>query len=254
MKPVVTFFMTIMILVAFSCTGGSSGDGSERKSKARHAADTGFTGTRSYTKGGLIVKEVRYSNGIREGLTKTFYRGGATEQEIMYSDNARNGEAKWFYPDGKLFRVTPYENDTINGAQVQYYKNGNIKARINYINGIRVPQLEEFAMSGAKITDYPTVTYRVNDIYNSKGVYKVFIEMSDLTENVKYYRGDFVDGLVDLSVCNPLLQTATTGYLDLKKSEGTSADSVTVIAAYLTGYGNRIYYRLAIPLPYKDLN
>ena len=254
MKPLITFFLTVMILAAFSCTGGAPGDGGGRKSKERHAADTGFTGTRSYTKDGVVVKEVHFSNGIREGLARTFYRGGVTEQEITYSDNARNGEAKWFYPDGKLFRITPYENDTINGSQVQYYKNGNVKARINYVNGMRVPGLEEFAMSGAKITDYPGVTYRVNDTYDSKGVYKIFIEMTDLSENVKYYRGDFVNGLVDLTVCTPLLQTATTGYLDMKKTEGAAADSVTVIAAYLTGYGNRLYHRLAIPLPYSDLN
>ncbi len=78
--------------------------------------------------------------------------------------------------------------------------------------------------------------------------------MSDLAENVKYYRGDFTDGMVDLTVLTPLLQTATTGYLDLKKTPGHSADSVTVVAGYLTGYGNRLYYRMSIPLPYKDLN
>lgn len=252
MKPVITFFLALMILAAFSCTGGAPSDGGGRKEK--QAADTGYTGMRNYMRNGVKVREVHYTNGVREGLTRTFYRGGVTEQEIMYSGDSRNGVAKWFYPDGKLFRVTPYENDTINGAQIQYYKNGKVKARINYINGIRSPHLEEYAMSGAKVTDYPEATYRVIDLYREKGIYKIFIEMSDLSENVNYYRGDYVNGLVDLSVCKPLLQTATTGYLDMKKTQGASADSVTVIAAYLTAYGNRLYYRIAVPLPYKDLN
>ncbi len=168
-------------------------------------------------------------------------------------DGARNGEAKWFYPDSKLFRVTPYENDTINGDQIQYYKSGRVKARINYINGNRSPMLDEYEMSGVKVTDYPKLTYKVIDKYREKGVYKIYVEMSDLSETVNYYRGDFVNGLVDLSVCKPLLQSATTGYLDMIKSDSTGADSVVVIAAYLTNFGNRLYYRIAIPLPYKDL-
>jgi len=241
-----------MIVVAFSCTGGTPGDGGGRKEK--HAADTGYTGMKNYMRDGVKVKEVHFTNGVREGLTRTFYRGGVTEKEIIYSNGARNGEAKWYYPDSKLFRVTPYENDTINGSQIQYYKNGKVKARINYINGIRSPKLEEYAMSGVRVTDYPEVTYRVTDNYRERGIYKIFIEMSDLAENVKYYRGDYVNGLVDLSVCKSLLQTATTGYLDMKKTDGAAADSVTVIAGYLTGFGNRLYYRIAIPLPYKDLN
>jgi len=251
MKPVITILMTVLIVAAFSCTGGNPGDGGGRKEK--QAADTGYTGLKNYMRDGVKVKEVHFTNGVREGLTRTFYRGGVTEQEIPYRDGARNGEAKWFYPDSKLFRVTPYENDTINGAQIQYYKSGRVKARINYVNGVRSPGLDEYAMSGVKVTEYPEVTYRTTDLYNEKGVYKIFVEMSNLTENVNYYRGDFVNGLVDLSVCKPLLQTATTGYLDMKKSDSAGADSVVVIAAYLTDFGNRLYYRIAIPLPYKDL-
>lgn len=75
-----------------------------------------------------------------------------------------------------------------------------------------------------------------------------------MAENVKYYRGDYVDGLVDMDSLTLLLQTATTGYLDLQKTPGHHADSVVVIGSYLTQFGNRLYYRLPVPLPYKDLN
>jgi len=75
-----------------------------------------------------------------------------------------------------------------------------------------------------------------------------------MAENGKFYRGDYINGLVDLDSLNPMLQTVTTGYLDLQKRPGHKADSVVVIASYLTQFGNRLYYRLAIPLPYKDLN
>jgi hypothetical protein len=245
--------MTLTILIIVSCSGGT-GDAGRRKEGARHEADTGYTGIKNYIKNDVKVKEVEYKNGVRSGLTRTYYRGGVTEQEIIYSEGVKNGEAKWYYPDGKLFRVTPYLNDTINGSQIQYYKNGHVKAKLDYVEGKRVPGLQEYSMNGSLVTGYPEVTYRFIDEYKERGVYKLFIEMSDKAENVKYYRGDYTNGLVDLSLCTPLLQTATTGYLDLKKTEGHSADSVIVIVSYLTGYGNRLFYRLAVPLPYKDIN
>lgn len=217
-------------------------------------ADTGFTGVKNYMHDDIKLKEVTYNNGIREGMTRTFYKGGALEQEIPYTGDKKNGEAKWYYPDGKLFRVTPYVNDTINGDQIQYYKSGLVKARLSYSDGKRLPGIEEYMMSGEKVTGYPEVRYRIGDRYAERGTCKIFIEFSDIAENVKFYRGDYVNGLVDMDSLVLLLQTATTGYLDLQKTPGHKADSVVVIASYLTQFGNRLYYRLAIPLKYKDLN
>jgi len=129
-----------------------------------------------------------------------------------------------------------------------------VKAKLDYVDGKRLPGIEEYTMNGEKVTTYPEIIQRINDRYNERGLYKVFIEMSDLAENVKYYRGDLINGLVVLDSLTPMLQTTTTGYLDLKKTQGHQADSIVVIASYLTQFGNRLYYRLSIPLPYKDLN
>ncbi|MDX9772553.1 MAG: hypothetical protein RBT02_03920 [Bacteroidales bacterium] len=241
-----------LMVLAVSCGGGSSeADG---KKKEGHVPDTGFTGVRTYVKENIKLKEVEFSNGVRQGMTRTYYKGGVLEQEIPYVDGKKNGEARWYYPDSKLFRVTPYVNDTISGSQIQYYKSGRVKAKLDYVDGKRLPGIEEYTMNGEKVTTYPEIIQRINDRYNERGLYKVFIEMSDLAENVKYYRGDLINGLVVLDSLTPMLQTTTTGYLDLKKTQGHQADSIVVIASYLTQFGNRLYYRLSIPLPYKDLN
>jgi len=253
MKHLTLLTAAIIMVLASACGGRTGGDGAGRK-KEGQVADTGYTGVKNYIKDNIKLKEVYFRNGIREGMTRTFYKGGALEQEIPYSADKKNGEAKWFYPDGKLFRVTPYLNDTIHGDQVQYYKSGRVKARLSYVDGKRVPGIEEFMMNGEKVTDYPELRFRVNNRYEERGGYKVFIEFTDMAENVKFYRGDYVNGLVDMDSLALLLQTATTGYLDLQKTPGHKADSVVVIASYLTQFGNRLYYRLAIPLPYKDLN
>jgi len=254
MKPISTLFLTIIILLAFSCSSGNPTEKGNKDEKSGHRGDTGYTGVKSYYSGEFKLKEVEFKNGIKTGISRTYFKGGIIKSEINYADNVKSGEAKEYYADGKLFRVTPYLKDTISGTQIQYYKNGKAKAKINYVDGRREPILSEYDMNGIKLTDYPELTYRVIDNYKTDGVYKIFVEMSDVSENVKYYRGDYINGLVDLSVCTPLLQSTTTGYLDMKKGEANSADSVTVIASYLTNYGNRLYYRISIPLPYNDLN
>ncbi len=252
MKQLLSILSIITLVFAVSCNQGKSGNSADSM-RGSNVPDTGFTGTQRYKQGDNIHRTVEFKNGLKDGITRTFYKGGALEQEITYVNDKKDGPSKWYYPDGKLFRVTPYENDTINGDQIQYYKNDRKRAIISYNNGKRVPSVIEYEKDGTKITDYPNVTFRVTDNYNEKGVYKIFIEMSDLSENNLYYRGDFVNGLVDLDSLEQLKQNATTGYLDLKKAEGVSSDSVTVIAGYLTSSGNRYYRRLAIPLPYKDL-
>ncbi len=254
MKAIANLFLTFTIFFVFSCGGGNPSEKSSKEEKTGHQPDTGYTGTKSYYSGEYKLKEVQFENGIKSGIARTYYKGGVLRSEIIYVANVKSGDAKEYYPDGKLFRVTPYLNDTINGTQIQYYKSGKAKAKINYTEGRRDPKLSEYDMNGIILKDYPEITYRVIDNYKTNGVYKLFIEMSDLSENVKYYRGDYVNGLVDLSACTPLLQNATTGYLDMKKGQVNSADSVVVISSYLTAYGNRLYYRIAIPLPYNDLN
>ncbi|HNX66775.1 MAG TPA: hypothetical protein PKH02_07820 [Bacteroidales bacterium] len=254
MKNLLCLFAIIAIIAASSCSNGSRGTGANAGSKRSHQADTGFTGIENYKVKGVIKKTVSYKNGVKDGLTKTYFNEAAVEQEIPYVDGKKNGLAKWYYTDGFVFRTTPYENDTINGEQIQYYKSGKIRAKMKYDNGKRYPGLDEYEMDGTKITDYPKLVYHINDNYKEKGTVKILVEMSDLSEGTKYYRGRFVNGLVDLGACTPLLQSATTGYIDLKKAEGVSSDSVYIIGAYLTRFGNRFYTSVAIPMPYKDLN
>jgi len=253
MKQFSAITAIVIVILAASCGGGTGDTGGGRK-KSGHVPDTGYTGVRNYIRDNVKIREVEFRNGIKEGMTRTYYKGGVIEQEIPYVADKKNGEAKWYYPDSKLFRVTPYVNDTIHGSQIQYYKSGRVKAKIDFTDGKRHPGLEEYTMNGERVTSYPGIRYHANDRYEERGLYKIFIEMTDMAENVKYYRGDLVNGLVDMDSLKPLLQTATTGYLDLQKTMGHKADSVVVVASYLTGFGNRLYYRLSIPLPFKDLN
>jgi antitoxin component YwqK of YwqJK toxin-antitoxin module len=254
MKNIFCLLTVIGIFAVFSCSNGGGNTSATANNKRSHQADTGFTGVENYKVNGVVKKTVSYKNGVKDGLTKTYFNAAAVDQEIPYVDGKKNGISKGYYIDGFLFRTTPYENDTINGEQIQYYKSGKVRARMKYDQGKRYPGLDEYEMDGTKISNYPKLVYHINDNYKEKGSIKILVEMSDMSEGTKYYRGKLTNGMVNLDACKPLLQSATTGYVDMRKTAGVSADSVHIIGAYLTKLGNRYFMQIAIPLPYKDLN
>ena len=71
--------------------------------------DTGFTGIKNMMSNGILVREVSYKNGVRNGETKT-YHGGYLYQTFWYENDLRQDSGKWYYNTGQVFRSTPYVN------------------------------------------------------------------------------------------------------------------------------------------------
>jgi hypothetical protein len=252
MKTISYLFVILFILyIAAGCTGKGSGN---KSIEAATVPDTGFTGIKKYTSGNYLVKEVTFKNGIREGLMKSFYQDGQLRQTFWYENNMREDSSCWFHPDGKLFRTTPYKHDTVDGIQKQFYKNGEIRAKIGYSKGYRSGLFQEFDQNGKLVTGYPEVVVDFKDDYNSRGIYRIMLSLSDKSKKVKFYRGDFTDGRFDTTMVKPIKTVDGKAILDLKKTGSTKSDSVSIVAEIPTFFGNRLLTVKKISLPYKDLN
>lgn len=249
-------FSGIIIFLLISCGNNTS----EKKTAQNEpdtlfsVPDTGFTGIRQYYSKEDLVKEVTFRNGVREGLMKTYYTDGKLRQTFMYRNGVREDTACWYYTDGMtVFRETLYKNDTMNGDQTQYYRNGIVKAKMRYINGSRTPDLLEYSSNGKLITDYPDLIYKIKDEYNSTGLFKINLELSVRTIKVKFYRGEFTNGVFDTLKVKAIPVKSGIGYLELKKSKELNSGKVGIIASFLTGFGNRKFIYKSIDLPYNDL-
>jgi hypothetical protein len=216
--------------------------------------DTGYTGILQYMSGQLLVKEVTFKNGVREGLMKSFYQDGRVRMTFWYENGLREDSSKFYYLEGQLFRSTPYKRDTIDGIQKQYYRNGRLKAKIGYIKGLRTPYLEEFTPQGKLVGGYPGLVVSIQDNYRTKGVYRILLELSDKSTMVKYYQGDFSKGVFDTAHCKTINTIKGIGYLDLKKTGSATTGSVGIIAKILTNFSNNHLVYKKIELPYNDLN
>jgi hypothetical protein len=204
--------------------------------------------------GGHVAMETTFKNGIRQGLSKTFYASGKLRGTLLYENGLREDSAKWYFEEGQVFRTTPYKRDTVDGIQKQYFRNGKLKAIIGYKKGLRTFEFEEYDMKGKKVQDYPGLIINEKDEYNSKGTYTILLTLSDKAAKVKYYRGEFGNGLFDSTRCEKIKIINGIGTLDLKKSGTAQNATVEVLAAIMTFYGNNYLVSKKIELPYKDLN
>lgn len=258
MKPLKNYFPFLLsVLTAIlisSCGGGESGKKASLKERENLSVpDTGYTGVKKYYSGTRLVKEVTFKNGIRNGETKTYYQGGQLYQRFWYENDLREDSAKWYYLEGQVFRSTPYRHDTIDGIQVQYYRSGRVKAKIGYSKGLRTPFFQEFTQDGRLVTGYPEIVASVNDEYSTKGLVRVNLALSDASEKVAFYRGEFSNGVFDTTKCQLLKTVKGKASINLIKSNTPQPNYVNVVAEIITGFGNRYLTSKKIDLPYNDL-
>lgn len=246
--------MLLIILLISGCSGrGTSKKESAVESDTISVPDTGYTGIKQFFSGQRIIKEVTFENGIRQGEMKSFYPGGQLYQTFWYENGLREDSARWYYTEGQVFRSTPYKHDTIDGIQIQYYRTGRVKAKIKYIKGLRAPFLEEFLQDGKLVKGYPDIAFTFTDNYNTTGRFRINLELTDNSTKVKFYRGDFVNGVFDTTKCIKINSPNGKGFIDLRKSGSPQPEYLGVIGEIVTGFGNKYLTYKKIDLPYKDL-
>jgi antitoxin component YwqK of YwqJK toxin-antitoxin module len=248
----------ILILIAITIFIGCNGKKPSENAKAADSGkevlpDTGFTGIKKMMSGRYVVSEIEFKNGIKDGLMRTFYLSGKLRQTFMYINGVKEDSAKWYYEEGQLFRTTPFKNDTIDGIQKQFYRTGRIRAKIGWSKGMRTPFIQEFDNNGKLMGNYPEIVVTETDEYNSKGLYKIGLRLSNDQKKVKFFRGEFTDGRFDTTKCRPVNTLEGKALLELKKSSSPTDASVNVIAEIVTPLGNKYLAQKKITLPYSDL-
>ena len=255
MKILHSSSLTILIfLLIYGCSGrGPAKKDSSGETDTISVADTGYTGIKKYYSGPRLVKEITFKNGVRQGLMKSYYPGGQLYQTFWYENGLREDSARYYYTQGQVFRATPYKHDTVDGIQVQYYRTGKVKARIKYINGYRAPDIEEFTPEGRPVSGYPEIAYSITDNYGSAGRFRINLELSDKSTKVKFYRGDFTNGVFDTTKCVKINTIEGKAIINLTKSNSPQQKYLGVIGEIITGFGNRYLAYKRIELPYPDL-
>jgi hypothetical protein len=245
--------LTISILVGCNGKGTAKKETSLPVTDTVTVPDTGYTGIKQYMSGKYLVKEITFKNGVREGLMKQFYVTGEVRQTFWYRNGFREDSSMWYYQEGQKFRVTPYKRDTADGIQRQYYRTGRLRAKLGYSKGLRTTFFQEFTPEGKLVGGYPSLVVNTLDNYKTNGTYKISLGLSDKSVNVRFWRGELINGLFDTAHCQKLKVIRGIASIDLKKTNKTGLSSVNVIAEILTNFGNNYLVYKKIGLPYNDL-
>ncbi len=248
------FSGTIIVLLAFLITCGCACKSSGKKDRGTENDSIFFPDSivKYYSKQ-LLLKEVSFRNGVRNGLTKTYYPGGQLYQTFWYVDDHREDSSGYYYLEGQIYRTTPYKHDTIDGIQRQYYRTGGIKAKIGFSKGLRTRFFQEFTREGKLVTGYPEIVAEINDEYKTSGNYRINLSLSDTGKNVKFYRGEFTDNRFDTAKYQVIKTADGKATLALKKTGSTKPEYVGIIGEIITSFGNRYITYKKIDLPYNDL-
>lgn len=246
---------TLIVFLILIFTGGcmNKGSGKRDRSSENYSIFVPDSIVKYYSQQ-VLLKEVSFRNGVRNGLTKTYYPGGQLYQTFWYVNDLREDSSSWYYTQGQVFRTTPYKHDTIDGIQRQYYRTGEIRAKIGFSKGLRTHYFEEFTKDGKRVTNYPEIVAEINDEYKSSGRYRINLSLSDNGEKVKFYRGEFTDNRFDTAKCHLIRTIDGKATLSLKKTDTPKQNYVGIIGEITTAFGNRYLAYKKIDLPYNDLN
>ncbi|HDZ40462.1 MAG TPA: hypothetical protein ENH59_02115 [Bacteroidetes bacterium] len=243
-------YMAIALILATACQNtGDKREASDDKGETENKAEV-----KKYYNKGKLVKEVTFRNDVRNGICRNYYDDGRLKRTIWYENGLKEDTARWYYPEGRVYRATPYKENKIHGVQTKYYKTGRVQATIPFKNGLRVQGLREYLPDGRDAENYPTVNHTIRDQSDTEaGVVKVFVQLSNESVNVRFYRGSLIDGTFDPDKCRDITTSSGMGYAELRPDTDQGKGYVDIIALYSTRFRNRKIITKRIKLPYNNL-
>ncbi|MCA1756796.1 MAG: hypothetical protein LC649_05010 [Bacteroidales bacterium] len=218
------------------------------------AVSENYTGIKKYYAEGRLVKDITYSEGLKNGICNNYYDDGRLKRTIIYKNDLKVDTAKWYYPEGMVYRSTPYVNDMIHGVQTKYYKNGKKQAELPYNMGLRMPGLKEYYEDGRQVTGIPSITSDITDSrWEEEGILRVIVRLDNGSANVKFYRGALINGAFDKDQYQDITISSGMGFTEMKRSDTGGKGYVDIIAVYTTRFRNREIIANRIRLPYNNL-
>jgi hypothetical protein len=178
--------LTILLLLAISCSTEKSGDNSPEGAIAN--ADGSKT-IRSFYKSKKIKNEVTYKNSRRNGLARSYDEAGNLLLEINYVDDKREGKSTRYYIGGAVFQTTEYKNDVMQGQQLKFRSNGNPISEARFENDHPCLGLKEFLEGRKPRTKFPQLVIKEIDHIARSGEYTLEVSLTSNVKEVKYYTG-----------------------------------------------------------------
>jgi antitoxin component YwqK of YwqJK toxin-antitoxin module len=208
--------------------------------------------SKEYRSDGTLENQIHYENNRKSGPACNYYPDGKTVKiEINYLNGYKHGETKWYYPDGKVYRITPYVNGKITGTRRTYYDDGTLQAEIPYLDDQPGMGLVEYRPDGTPKKQEIKIVFRERDRISMDNTFTLYINLSDGSRNVNFYRGKLTGGKYWNDQLSPVATENGTGEMEFYVSKGTfKMETLNIVAREKTSLGNFLIvqreYHLAV--------
>ena len=144
-----------------------------------------------YDSSGVVVFEVRYDKGIRNGLEKEYYVNGNPKRVARYKDNKLDGKTELFDSLGVKTETIAYKDSLRDGKTTLWWPNGEAYQRFTYEKDVLEGRFEEWDSLGTDIVkgSYTAgVRHKKWLYYDSEGRRDkfVFLDMDSIITDYKF--------------------------------------------------------------------
>ena len=144
-----------------------------------------------YDSSGVVVFEVRYDKGIRNGLEKEYYVNGNPKRIARYKDNKLDGKTELFDSLGVKTETIAYKDSLRDGKTTLWWPNGEAYQRFTYEKDVLEGRFEEWDSLGTDIVkgSYTAgVRHKKWLYYDSEGRRDkfVFLDMDSIITDYKF--------------------------------------------------------------------
>ena len=144
---------------------------------------------KEYYPDGSIKSELRYENGLLEGISRRYDDEGNL-REIEYHKGKRHGMSRFYYgstPE-RIHKEIMFEDDTAQGPFREYYPDGALKTEQYRVDGKPEGESRQYYKNGA--------LFVIKNYKNGKidGTLKMYYETGELMKKASFKNG-IMDGL-----------------------------------------------------------
>ncbi|MEO8590683.1 MAG: toxin-antitoxin system YwqK family antitoxin [Flavobacteriales bacterium] len=135
--------------------------------------------------GGVVMREVAFKGGIKDGACVERHTNGAQKLEVTYRAGKEEGQQRIFDESGRLTQETTFKNGVKTGVAITYSSSGQIVKEETYQDGVLV---------GSRTTDYHSMGTKLGsaefDAEGKKnGVEEKFWDDGTLRQRTRYEHG-----------------------------------------------------------------
>jgi len=129
------------------------------------------------------------------GVRVTYFSDGKTIfTKFTFKHGKKEGASVRYYDNGQIFEHASFKGGKRDGLTRKYHKSGELLAEFKYRDGIALPGLLEYDITGNQLTSYPEIHFREMNHLASKNRIDLEIYSPEKKRGIKYYLIETIEG------------------------------------------------------------